>query len=162
MSYNTENPVSPIRGNANVLSIPSDTLKNANLFSTLRVSNVVITKCKLQLSSNCLKRHFNNKRGCASCLEFERRYNRKQKSIRDKFLLTPKQKEVLCLYCNNYSIKQISVILNVSAKTVEYHYSKIKSLIGVNSSVLMVHWALKHGYIQNHFDGEAINSNYEV
>jgi DNA-binding CsgD family transcriptional regulator len=134
MEYNTEkSSVGFTQSNANVSSISSDTLKNANLFSTLRPTSITIVKCKRQTSPRCFKRHLSNKRACAYCIEFELRKKKKQLK-RDASGLTERQKEILTLYYSNHSFEEIAELLGISLKQVKYHHSKTKAILNINIS----------------------------
>jgi DNA-binding NarL/FixJ family response regulator len=59
-------------------------------------------------------------------------------------VLTPRQREVLQLLAEGRRAKEIADILCVSAKTVEFHKSRIKETLGVRSIAELTQYALKH------------------
>ncbi len=61
------------------------------------------------------------------------------------FLLTPRQREVLHLVAEGKSIKEISSLLGISAKTVEFHKSRIISVLDLHTTADLTKFALAHG-----------------
>jgi DNA-binding NarL/FixJ family response regulator len=59
--------------------------------------------------------------------------------------LTSRQREVLQLLAEGYSIKEIAAILHISLKTVEYHKYKMMEDLGIKSLAELVRYAVKHG-----------------
>ena len=59
--------------------------------------------------------------------------------------LTPRQREVLQLLAEGYSVKEIATILNISLKTVEYHKYRMMEDLGIKSLAELVRYAVKHG-----------------
>jgi DNA-binding NarL/FixJ family response regulator len=62
-------------------------------------------------------------------------------------LLTPRQREVLQLFAEGRSAKQVAAILHISTRTAENHKARIMSLLGVTSTSDLVQYALRHGII---------------
>jgi DNA-binding NarL/FixJ family response regulator len=61
--------------------------------------------------------------------------------------LTPRQQEVLRLVAEGRSIKEIASILDISAKTVEFHKSRIMKSIGLHTTAELTQYAIKHGLV---------------
>ncbi len=73
--------------------------------------------------------------------------NRSSKRKGKKFLLTPRQREVLQLLAEGHSVKEIASRLEISSRTVEYHkYQMIKSL-GLKTVADLVRYAVKLGIV---------------
>lgn len=58
---------------------------------------------------------------------------------------TPRENEIIQLLSVGKSNKEIAALLQISARTVETHRSKIMLKIGVHSLAELVHYALRHG-----------------
>jgi DNA-binding NarL/FixJ family response regulator len=61
--------------------------------------------------------------------------------------LSHRQREVLQLVAEGKTAKEISTILNISVKTVEYHKANIMSTLGLRSSADVVAYAIRHKVI---------------
>jgi len=61
--------------------------------------------------------------------------------------LTPRQREVLQLVAEGHSNKEIAAILNVSAKTVEFHKYNLMQTLGIRTTAELTQYAIRHGYI---------------
>lgn len=61
--------------------------------------------------------------------------------------LTPRQREVLQLFAEGASMKEIASILNLSEKTVEFHKHHIMEVFHLKSNAALVLFALKQGLI---------------
>jgi DNA-binding NarL/FixJ family response regulator len=59
--------------------------------------------------------------------------------------LTPRQREVLQLFAEGRSAKEIATILNISPRTVEFHKYRIMDDLGLKTSADLVQYAVKHG-----------------
>jgi DNA-binding NarL/FixJ family response regulator len=62
-------------------------------------------------------------------------------------LLTPRQREVLQLYAEGYSAKDVARILHISSRTAENHKAQIMAALSVSSTAYLVRWAIRHGLI---------------
>ena len=62
-------------------------------------------------------------------------------------VLTPRQREVLQLVAEGRAVKEIATILNVSAKTVEYHKSQIMEQLNLHTTAELTKYAIAHGLI---------------
>jgi DNA-binding NarL/FixJ family response regulator len=60
-------------------------------------------------------------------------------------LLTPRQREVLQLVAEGKSIKEISNLLGISVKTVEFHKSRIMSELDLHTTADLTKFAVAHG-----------------
>jgi DNA-binding NarL/FixJ family response regulator len=61
--------------------------------------------------------------------------------------LTPRQREVLQLLAEGFSIKEVADKLNISSRTVEFHKYKMMAELNLGTSAELVHYAIKHGII---------------
>jgi RNA polymerase sigma factor (sigma-70 family) len=61
--------------------------------------------------------------------------------------LSPRQREVVQLFGEGCSLKEIADLLNLSEKTVEFHKRRIMESFGIKSNADLVLLALKHGLI---------------
>jgi len=61
--------------------------------------------------------------------------------------LTPRQREVLQLFAEGHSMKEIAAVLDLSEKTIEFHKHHIMESFGVRSNAGLVLFALRHGLI---------------
>jgi DNA-binding NarL/FixJ family response regulator len=61
--------------------------------------------------------------------------------------LTPRQREVLQLFAEGRSAKEVARILNISVRTAENHKAQITSLLGLSSTADLVQCAIRHGLI---------------
>ena len=59
--------------------------------------------------------------------------------------LSSRQKEILQLLAEGKSAKEIGSILNISARTVEFHKYRIMEQLNIKSSAELVQYAIKHG-----------------
>lgn len=63
--------------------------------------------------------------------------------------LTPRQREVLQLVAEGKTTKQISVLLNISPKTVEFHRNSLMDELGVRTTAELTRYAVSRGIISN-------------
>lgn len=66
--------------------------------------------------------------------------------------LTPRQRDVVQLYAEGRSIKEIAGVLELSEKTIESHKHHIMELYGLKTNAGLVLFALQHGLISTHPD----------
>jgi DNA-binding NarL/FixJ family response regulator len=59
--------------------------------------------------------------------------------------LSSRQKEILQLLAKGKSAKEIGSILNISARTVEFHKYRIMEQLNIKTSAELVQYAIKHG-----------------
>lgn len=59
--------------------------------------------------------------------------------------LSSRQREVLQLLAEGHSIKEIAAILNISAKTVEYHKYRMMEELGAKTTADLIQFAVKNG-----------------
>ena len=62
--------------------------------------------------------------------------------------LTSRQREILQLLAEGKSAKEISGILNISARTVEFHKYRIMATTGVRTIADLTRYAITHGIVQ--------------
>lgn len=63
--------------------------------------------------------------------------------------LTPRQREVLQLVAEGKSTKEISALLNISPKTVEFHRNSLMDELGVRSTAELTRYALSRGIVSH-------------
>ncbi len=61
--------------------------------------------------------------------------------------LTNRQREILQLYAEGRSAKEIAAILHISSRTAENHKARILAILGLRSSAELVQYAVRHGMI---------------
>ena len=59
--------------------------------------------------------------------------------------LTPRQREVLQLVAEGRSAKEIASVLNISARTVEFHKYRMMEDLGLHTNADLIQYAIKHG-----------------
>ena len=62
--------------------------------------------------------------------------------------LTPRQREILQLLAEGKTAKEISAILGISTRTVEFHKYEMMQSAGIHTSAELVHFAIKHGLVE--------------
>lgn len=62
-------------------------------------------------------------------------------------LLTPRQREILQLVAEGNSAKEIAAVLDISARTVEFHKYQIMDAHSLHSNTELIHFAIKHGIV---------------
>ena len=62
--------------------------------------------------------------------------------------LTPRQREILQLFAEGKSPKEIAAILNVSTRTVEFHKYRIVQATGARTIAELTRYAIAHGIVQ--------------
>ncbi len=62
-------------------------------------------------------------------------------------LLTPRQREVLQLFAEGRTAKEVASLLHISTRTAENHKARIMSLLGIATSSDLVQYAVRHGII---------------
>lgn len=65
----------------------------------------------------------------------------------DTEMLTPRQREVLQLFAEGCSAKDVAKILHISTRTAENHKAQIMNILGVTSTADLVRCAIRHGLI---------------
>jgi DNA-binding NarL/FixJ family response regulator len=63
--------------------------------------------------------------------------------------LTSRQREILQLLAEGKSPKEISAILNISTRTVEFHKYRIMAATGVRTIAELTRYAIAHGIVQD-------------
>ncbi|WP_240207700.1 response regulator transcription factor [Vibrio sp. CyArs1] len=59
-------------------------------------------------------------------------------------ILTPRQKQVLQLICEGYSAREVSALLNVSKRTIEFHKYRIVEILGLSSPTELIPYAIRN------------------
>lgn len=62
--------------------------------------------------------------------------------------MTPRQREVLRLFADGRTAKEIGVELGISARTVETHKYELMRTLGLKTSAELVHFAIRHGIVE--------------
>jgi DNA-binding NarL/FixJ family response regulator len=77
-----------------------------------------------------------------------RTYQAGGSSEKDPFKkISPRQREILQLLAEGKSGKEIASILNISARTVEFHKYRMMEQLNIKTSAELVHYAMIHGII---------------
>jgi DNA-binding CsgD family transcriptional regulator len=58
--------------------------------------------------------------------------------------LTPRQREVLQLFAEGRSAKEVAKSLHISTRTAENHKARIMKLLGLSTTADLVQYALRH------------------
>ena len=61
--------------------------------------------------------------------------------------LTVRQREVLQLLAEGCSAKEVSTVLEISRRTVEYHKYRIMKILGLQKSAELIQFAVQHGLV---------------
>ena len=61
--------------------------------------------------------------------------------------ISPRQREILQLVAEGKSSKEIASILDISARTVEFHKYRMMEQLNIKTSAELVQYALKHGIV---------------
>jgi DNA-binding NarL/FixJ family response regulator len=61
--------------------------------------------------------------------------------------LSARQREVLQLVAEGHTAKEIAGLLNVSAKTVEFHKSRLMQRLGLRTTAELTRYAIQHGLV---------------
>ncbi len=61
--------------------------------------------------------------------------------------LTPRQREILQLFAEGRSAKEIAATLGISARTVEFHKYQMMESLHIQNSAELIHFAIKHGIV---------------
>ncbi len=61
--------------------------------------------------------------------------------------LTVRQREVLQLLAEGYSAKEVSTILEISRRTVEYHKYRMMKILGLHKSAELIQFAVQNGLV---------------
>lgn len=70
--------------------------------------------------------------------------------------LTLRQKEVLQLLAEGYSMKQVARVLNITPRTVAFHKYSMMEHLGVSSSAELISYAMKAGLASSHSPGGSL------
>lgn len=63
--------------------------------------------------------------------------------------LTPREAEVLRYFARGHNIKAIADQLGISTKTAQNYLTLLKDKLGLHEPAELVHYAIKHGYIES-------------
>jgi DNA-binding NarL/FixJ family response regulator len=61
--------------------------------------------------------------------------------------LTPRQREVLQLFAEGRSAKEVAAVLHISTRTAENHKARIMDVLCISTTADLVQYALRHGII---------------
>ncbi len=62
-------------------------------------------------------------------------------------VLTPRQREILQLFAEGFSTKEIASRLDISTRTVEFHKYQLMDSLKLQSSAELIHFAIKNGIV---------------
>jgi DNA-binding NarL/FixJ family response regulator len=63
--------------------------------------------------------------------------------------LTPRQREVLQLFAEGHSAKEVASVLQISPRTAEFHKASIMKLLGIRTTAELTQYAARHGIISS-------------
>jgi DNA-binding NarL/FixJ family response regulator len=69
--------------------------------------------------------------------------------VMDTVTLTPRQREVLQLFAEGHSAREVAEILHISVRTAENHKAHIMNILGTSSTAELIRCALRLGLISN-------------
>lgn len=61
--------------------------------------------------------------------------------------LSPRRREILQLFAEGQSAKEIAATLGISARTVEFHKYQMMEVLHIENSAELIHFAIKHGLV---------------
>ena len=61
--------------------------------------------------------------------------------------LTPRQREVLQLFAEGRSAKEVAAVLKISPRTAEFHKARILEALGIRTTAGLVQYAIRHGIV---------------
>lgn len=61
--------------------------------------------------------------------------------------LTSRQRQILQLFAEGKSAKQVAAILHISKRTAENHKARIMAVLGLSSNTELTHYAIRHGIV---------------
>ncbi|MDO4559234.1 MAG: response regulator transcription factor, partial [Planctomycetia bacterium] len=61
--------------------------------------------------------------------------------------LTPRQREVLQLFAEGHSAKEVARILKISPRTAEFHKASVMKSLGLHSIAELTRYAVRHGLV---------------
>ena len=73
---------------------------------------------------------------------------RDPKAVNDPVtMLTARQREILQLFAEGRSAKEMASTLDISVRTVEFHKYQMMETLGLHNSTELTHFAIKHGIV---------------
>lgn len=75
--------------------------------------------------------------------ELGRTFSRDPQTLPRKRQLTERQREVLQLFAEGYSMEQIALILNIASRTVAFHKYRIMEEFGIGNNADLIRFALR-------------------
>jgi DNA-binding NarL/FixJ family response regulator len=73
--------------------------------------------------------------------------SRRNRKAGERIRLTPRQREVVQLLCEGRQVKEISALIKVSSKTVEFHKYQAMSALGVRTVAELTRYAVQQGIV---------------
>ena len=61
--------------------------------------------------------------------------------------ITPRQREILQLLAEGMSAKEVGAVLEITARTVEFHKYQMMETLGIRTSAELIVFAIKHGIV---------------
>jgi DNA-binding NarL/FixJ family response regulator len=75
---------------------------------------------------------------------YQNRHAQQQDPVHE---LTPRQREVLQLFAEGRSAKEVATVLKISPRTAEFHKASIMKLLGIHAIAELTQYAVRHGII---------------
>jgi DNA-binding CsgD family transcriptional regulator len=61
--------------------------------------------------------------------------------------LTPRQREVLRLLADGFSMREAGLVLNITPRTVAFHKYQMMAQLGLTSNAALIQYAVKQGVV---------------
>jgi two-component system, NarL family, response regulator DegU len=62
--------------------------------------------------------------------------------------LTPRERDILILICDDLTVQQIALKLGVTDKTIYYHQPRLYTKLGVSGPAGALRWAIEAGIVE--------------
>jgi DNA-binding NarL/FixJ family response regulator len=75
-------------------------------------------------------------------------YRQRSPSADDRSIrLTTRQRELLQLFAEGHSAKEVAAVVKISTRTAEFHKARILKTLGLETTAQLVQYAIRHGII---------------
>ena len=73
---------------------------------------------------------------------------RQHKAVAEEHSLTPRQREVLQLLAEGFSMKEVAAVLNVATRTIAFHKYRIMDVLHLRTNADLVQYAIRSGLVR--------------